>query len=151
MSFEVRPISSRKEFTDAVFGIGQYFGMPPLTDERYERYKRVLPHDRMFAAWDDGSVVGGAGSFAFVLSVPGGARVPCAGVSAVGVYPTHRRRGVLRSMMRAQLDDVHARGEPLAALWTVEETIYGRYGYGIASWCGDIELPLLAAKEFLNA
>ena len=54
MSFEVRPTSSRKEFTDAVFGIGQYFGMPPLTDERYERYKRVLPHDRMFAAWEAG-------------------------------------------------------------------------------------------------
>ena len=141
MTVEVRPTASREEFTDAVFGIAQYFGMPPLTDERYERYMRVLPHDRMFAAWEDGGVVGGAGSFAFVLSVPGGARVPCAGVSAVGVYPTHRRRGVLRSMMRAQLDDVHARGEPLAALWTVEETIYGRYGYGIASWCGDIELP----------
>ena len=76
MTVEVRPTASREEFTDAVFGIAQYFGMPPLTDERYERYMRVLPHDRMFAAWEDGGVVGGAGSIAFVLSVPGGARVP---------------------------------------------------------------------------
>src|SRR3990170_6228295 len=44
-------------------------------------------------------------------------------------------------MMRAQLDDVHARGEPIAALWASEETIYGRYGYGMASLCGDISIP----------
>ena len=48
-------------------------------------------------------------------------------------FPTHRRRGVLRAMMRAQLDDVHARGEPLALLWASEDTIYGRFGYGMAS------------------
>ena len=41
--------------------------------------------------------------------------LPTAGVTIVGVLPTHRRRGILRSMMRAQLDDVHERGEPLAA------------------------------------
>ena len=52
----------------------------------------------------------------------------------VGVYPTHRRRGALRAMMDAQLRDVHERGEPLAALWASEETIYGRFGYGLAAW-----------------
>ena len=36
-------------------------------------------------------------------------------------------------MMRAQLADVRERGEPLAALWASEETIYGRFGYGLAS------------------
>jgi predicted acetyltransferase len=44
-------------------------------------------------------------------------------------------------MMRAQLDDVHERGEPIAALWASEETIYGRFGYGIASWCGEMNIP----------
>ena len=48
---------------------------------------------------------------------------------------------MLRSLMRAQLDDAHERGEPLAALWASEETIYGRYGYGLASFCGEITLP----------
>ena len=64
----------------------------------------------------------------------------CAGVTVVGVYPTHRRRGVLRAMMRAQIDDIHARGEPIAALWASEETIYGRFGYGMASYTGEISL-----------
>ena len=36
-------------------------------------------------------------------------------------------------MMDAQLDDVRERGEPIAALWASEETIYGRFGYGLAS------------------
>jgi predicted acetyltransferase len=48
-------------------------------------------------------------------------------------------------MMRAQLDDVRQRNEPVACLWASEETIYGRFGYGIASQCGDIEIPKSAA------
>jgi predicted acetyltransferase len=62
-------------------------------------------------------------------------------VDAVGVLPTHRRRGVLTALMRAQLDDCHARGETLAALWASETTIYGRFGYGLATLGGQIELP----------
>jgi predicted acetyltransferase len=37
-------------------------------------------------------------------------------------------------MMRRQLSDIAARGEPLAALWASESVLYGRYGYGKASW-----------------
>src|SRR5437867_7859306 len=94
----------------------------------------------MVGAREDGQVVGGAGSFEFEVTVPGGAAVPAAGVTVVGTSPTHRRRGALRAMMRAQLDDVHERGEPIAALWASEETIYGRFGYGIAAWAGEISL-----------
>jgi predicted acetyltransferase len=43
-------------------------------------------------------------------------------------------------MMRRQLDDLHAAGEPLAALWASEEPIYGRFGYGRASLVGSLEL-----------
>jgi predicted acetyltransferase len=137
--FEVRAARDREEFRRAFYGIGQYFGGPP-TDEQIERFEHVLPHDRMHAAFEDGAIVGGAGAFPFEMSVPGG-EVRCGGVTVVGVYPTHRRRGALRAMMDAQLRDIHERGEPIAALWASEETIYGRYGYGIASWMGDMELP----------
>ncbi len=101
---------------------------------------RVLPERRMHAAFAEGGIVGGAGAYELELTVPG-ARVPTAGVTVVGVLPTHRRRGVLSELMRAQLDDVHARGEPLAALWASEGAIYGRFGYGLASLCGDLEIP----------
>ena len=66
------------------------------------------------------------------MTIPGGV-APCAGITFVGVMPSHRRRGVLTELMRAQLDDLHERGEPLAALWASEPVIYGRFGYGIAA------------------
>ncbi len=138
MSFDVRPVKDLDEFTSAVLAIGQYFGMTP-NEERMQRFLDQITAERMHAAWGNGAIVGGAGAFAFNLSVPGG-DLPTAGVSVVGVYPTHRRRGVLRALMRAQLDASYERGEPLAALWASEETIYGRFGYGLASFCGEIKL-----------
>ena len=138
MSFEVHPSRDLEEFGRAVFGIAQYFGAPP-DEERLQRFSKVLELERMHAALEDGEVVGGAGAVTFDLSVPGGTS-PCAGVTVVGVYPTHRRRGVLRAMMETQLRDVHERGEPIAALWASEETIYGRFGYGLASWAGEVRI-----------
>jgi predicted acetyltransferase len=137
--FDVRACTDREEYGRAVGAIGQYFNPPP-SEESLERLSRLMPYERMHAAFEDGQIVGGAGVFPFELSVPGGS-LPCAGVTAVGVDPTHRRRGVLRSMMDTQLRDVHERGEPLAALWASEETIYGRFGYGIASWAGVLKIP----------
>jgi len=78
--------------------------------------------------------------YSFQLSVPGQEVLPAAGVTFVSVLPTHRRRGVLRSLMLRQLADVRDRGEPLAILWASEAVIYGRYGYGRASWHLDFTL-----------
>jgi predicted acetyltransferase len=136
--FDVRHVADQDEYGRAIFSIGQYFGAPP-TEEMLDRFEKVLPLDRMHAAFEDGLLVGGAGAFPFQLSVPGGT-LPCGGVTVVGVYPTHRRRGVLRTMMDAQLRDLHERGEPIAALWASEETIYGRFGYGLAAWAGGIRI-----------
>ncbi len=140
MGYDVRTCTSVAEFREAVRPIWHYFGRSAPTDEQVERLERVLPADRVHAAWEEGCVVGGAGAFPFELTVPGG-RVRAAGVTLVGVLPTHRRRGVLRAMMRAQLDACRQRGEPVAYLWATEDTIYGRFGYGIASLSGEIELP----------
>jgi len=136
---DVRRVRDRDEFTRALYGIGQYFG-PPAKEDQVDRFLSYFDIDRMHAAFEDGEIVGGAGAYTFDLAIPGGS-LPCAGVTVIGVYPTHRRRGILRAMMRAQLDDVHARGEPIAALWASEETIYGRFGYGLAAWAGEIKLP----------
>jgi predicted acetyltransferase len=131
---KIRTCTSVEELRDAVGVIVHYFGRDKPDDDWVERWLSVFELERMLAAVDDdGSIVGGTGAFGLRLTVPGGAQLPAAGVTVVGVLPTHRRRGVLRSMMRAQLDDVHERGEPLATLWASEETIYGRYGYGLAS------------------
>jgi predicted acetyltransferase len=131
MAYRVRACRTLDEWGDAVGSIGHYFGWVP-TEEQIERFTKLLPPERMHAAFDGNAIVGGAGAYSFQMTIPG-ASVPCAGVAAVGVLPTHRRRGLLSRMMRAQLDDVRERQEPIAALFASEETIYGRYGYGLAS------------------
>jgi predicted acetyltransferase len=62
-------------------------------------------------------------------------------VTAVGVMPTHRRRGILRGVMARQLADVRAAGESVAILWASEGVIYQRFGYGLASLNGSFDLP----------
>lgn len=131
MAIRIRTVRNTEELAAALGAIGRYFGWEP-TAEQAEAFLPYLPLDRMHAALDDGMFVGGAGVFPFEMTVPGGP-IPCAGVTVVGVHPTHRRRGILRRMMTAQLEDVRARGEPIASLWASEDTIYGRYGYGPAS------------------
>jgi predicted acetyltransferase len=54
--------------------------------------------------------------------------------------PTHRRRGILRSLMARQLEDVRRKGEPLAALVASEGGIYQRFGYGLGILLGSIEI-----------
>ena len=131
MAFRVRTVRDHDEFIRALGAIGHYFGWQPTTEDA-ERFSKILPLDRMIAVLDDGEIVAGAGAYTFELTLP--ARpVPCAGVTVVGVLPSHRRRGLLRRMMEAQLHDVREREEPVAALWASEETIYGRFGYGLAS------------------
>ncbi|MEU7277216.1 GNAT family N-acetyltransferase [Streptomyces sp. NPDC045431] len=109
------------------------FGGVPEAPEARELWRELTECERSLGVWDGGTCVGTAGSFSFRLSVPGGALVPAAGVSMVSVAPTHRRRGVLTSMMRRQLDDVREWGEPLAVLTASEQPIYGRFGYGVAT------------------
>lgn len=119
--------------------IAHYFG-GRLDDTWVERWQTFCEVERMHAAFEGEAIVGGAGAFSLELSVPGGA-VRAAGVTVVGVLPTHRRRGVLTSLMRAQLDDVRRRGEPVSCLWASEETIYGRFGYGHAADAMEVVVP----------
>jgi predicted acetyltransferase len=139
MSWDVRPCQSIEEYQAALGAIGHYFGGWPPDRERAEQFARLLPLERAHAVRDGDRIVAGAGAFPFRFTVPGGV-VDCAGVTVVGVLPTHRRRGILAAMMREQLDDIRRRGEPLAALWASEEAIYGRFGYGLASFMGEIEV-----------
>jgi GNAT superfamily N-acetyltransferase len=110
INWDVRPCSSADELRGTVAPIWYYFGRSVPIDEQFQRVERVLPPERMYAAWEKGYAVGGAGAFPFVLTVPGG-RVAAAGVTAVAVLSTHRRRGVLRALMRAQLEDCRERGD----------------------------------------
>lgn len=140
MDVEIRPIAEY-EFDVYLHAIGLSFS-GATTAEDVERERLVVEIDRCLAALDEGRIVGGAMAVSFHLTVPGGAQVAAAGVTGVGVQPTHRRRGINTSLMRAQLDDIRSRGEPIAVLYASEGGIYGRFGYGLASFSGEFDLEV---------
>jgi predicted acetyltransferase len=134
----------------------------PVPDEEWETFRDVdahafgtgMPEDmeaqerelhrggRGIGVYDAEVLAGIATAYSFHVTVPGGAAVPAAGVSWVGVLPTHRRRGVLRALMTEQLQAVHDQGdEPLAILWASEPVIYGRFGYGLATRAYNLDVP----------
>jgi predicted acetyltransferase len=97
----------------------------------------------------DGAIVGTAAAWSWTLAVPGGV-LPVSAVTVVTVLPTHRRRGILRAMMARVTATARDRGEPLAALWASEGAIYGRFGYGPATWIREARTGLrggLALRE----
>lgn len=112
------------------------------TDEQYEPEAQYLGFewDRLVVAESDGRLSGVHSAFSLDLTVPGG-EVPASGLTWVGVHPQFRRRGVLRSMMAHHFAAVRDRGtEPVSVLWAAEPAIYGRFGYGLATYGLDLTI-----------
>jgi predicted acetyltransferase len=132
MPLAVRPITA-EELPTMLEVDRRGFGAGKRTAERSDSWV-TAELDRTMCAFEAGTMVGCTRAYTFELTMPGGALVPVAGVSAVAVQPTHRRRGVLTAMMGALHDDARARGEIAAVLTASESVIYGRFGYGPATW-----------------
>ena len=109
------------------------FGEATVDPEESAADRELLELDRTWAAVDDGAIVGCAGVFSQAMTVPGGGTAPTAGVTLVGVLPTHRRRGILRELMARILDQAVERGEVLSTLFASQAAIYGRFGFGHAA------------------
>jgi predicted acetyltransferase len=106
--------------------------LEPWPAEAIERERITTEFDRTFAAFDGEQMVGSGANYSFQLTVPGGV-APAAGVTAIAVLPSHRRRGILTSMMGQLFADAAARSEPLAVLFASEAGIYSRFGFGPGS------------------
>jgi predicted acetyltransferase len=97
---------------------------------RRELFAADIAAGRMIAAYDGDRVVGTFANHQNTVTVPGGAAIPAAAVSSVSVAQSHRRRGILSSMMASALRQSADAGEPLSILIPAEWPIYGRFGYG---------------------
>ncbi|MDQ6899529.1 MAG: GNAT family N-acetyltransferase [Candidatus Dormibacteraeota bacterium] len=128
------------ELAAYVIQCGQTFGGSTPKPEEVEAKVNGLEQERCWGYFDAGELFATAGAYSLQLSLPGGFALPTAGISAVTVLPTHRRQGALTDMMRQLLRQAAAREEPIAALYASEGAIYGRFGFGIASYRADLEL-----------
>jgi len=114
-----------------------YAGDPDQVAD-HELWAATSELDRAWAVDAGGRFVGNAAIYSLDVTLPAAPGRPCpvtpmAGVTAVGVHPTHRRRGFLRQLMVAMHADARSRGEAIAGLEASESVIYGRFGYGLAS------------------
>lgn len=127
---------------------GRAFGWT-YSDAEVAAFAETLDLTRFLLAHEPGdpaAVVGVTGSFAFDVTLPGGAILPAAGVTWVSVAATHRRRGILRALMRRQHRDFLDAGLPLALLTASEAPIYGRFGYGEATHRRTVEIDRRFAR-----
>jgi predicted acetyltransferase len=137
MDLEIRTIAEG-EFATYARAVALAFS-DVITDEDLERERVLIEFDRSFAAFDGPDIVGTAAVFTMPMTVPGG-EIDVGYVTAVGVRATHRRRGINTRLMRTLLDDAHDRGELVDVLYASEGGIYGRFGYGLATFGYSIEL-----------
>ena len=144
MDVEIRPTAPGDE-EDFVEVLSAAFGQRPSA-ELAAADAADVGAIRGWLARAEGRPVGVAGLLDLQLTLPGGARLLIAGVTEVGVLPTHRRRGVLSRLMSTLLDDAREHGDPVAGLMASEAPIYGRFGFGAADRVARVEVETADAS-----
>jgi predicted acetyltransferase len=131
--FGVERLEEARRMHSAAFG-------EEIGPEEVDAERPIFAGGRNLAAFEGETMVGSTSSYPMELTVPGGEFLSMGAITAVGVLPTHRRRGLGRALMRRQLDELHEQGTPLAYLWASEGRIYQRFGYGMGSYAASFHL-----------
>jgi predicted acetyltransferase len=127
---EIRRLA--EEHWPAVLDISRVTFGEEYVDEDLGPFRVAFPMERAFGAFDRGRLVGCTAALSMQLTLPGHTSIPMGGLTWVGVLPTHRRRGILTGLLRAQSADMVEHGEAVSGLVASEGNIYGRFGYGPA-------------------
>ncbi|MFF4168897.1 GNAT family N-acetyltransferase [Streptomyces sp. NPDC001744] len=145
MTADVRPVTE-SEVPDWLRALRTGFLRPPVVPD--EDVTDRLPHldlERTLGAFDRDRVVATFRSFPQEVSTVGGGSLAADAITQVTVSPTHRRRGLLGRMMDADLAAARERGDAIATLISAEYPIYGRFGFGPASWTTEWSVDLRRA------
>jgi predicted acetyltransferase len=131
------------------------------TEEHRRRYREHLDADDALlrGVWDDAPALGSGtipvaryGSFDKTINTGSGLQ-PVRMITDVTVSPTHRRQGLLRKLITEDLREAAEQGIPLAALTVSEGSIYGRFGFGTATFARHVEVDTsarFALREFTD-
>lgn len=137
-SITYRPVTD-EEYPAFVRALIEGFSDDVPDEELVEVIKSMLPPERTLAAFEGDDIVGTFGGYDLHLAIPGG-RVAMEGTTVVTVFPTHRRMGLMSEMMRLHLENSVANGYAIAGLWASASSIYGRYGFGVASYADTVTM-----------
>lgn len=146
MTTEIRVLDAEDDLIAAanVFRTAMV-GIPPLPDLAPGQITTLLEPGRTVGAFVAGQLAGTADAVTSTLTLPGGAVVNHAAVTHIGVLPSFTRKGIATVLMHHQLRGFAQRGEVVASLRASEATIYGRYGYGVASSAQTVEVQTARA------
>jgi predicted acetyltransferase len=130
----IRPIKA-DELAAWFEAFGTAFYIWPTDPQAAAEFRRpTIDYDRTIGAFEGDAIVGTFRTFPTQLTLPGGGRVAVNAVSGVSVRPTHRRRGTLGRMIADDIARATERGDVACILIASEWPIYGRFGYGPATW-----------------
>lgn len=144
MEYEIR-YARPDEFAAVAELDGASFGLH-YSEQELEEARLEIDAERVRVAAVGTQLIAVSGELALRLTLPGGADVPVQGLTWVSVEITHRRRGVLRSLVERQLRDAAAAGLAASALGASEAGIYGRYGFGVATRTRQVSIARQAAR-----
>lgn len=142
--------SDRDAFTDWLQAEARGFHSARPSADSLKAQLDGLTDRRTTGVWDDTAAepkapVATVSSWQTDLTVPGEQSVSAWAISAVTVAPTHRRRGIARAMLEAELRTAHRLGSAVAALTVSEATIYARYGFAPAAMMADWQIDTAKA------
>lgn len=126
-------------FRQALLGIGDFGRSDPEAEARY------LAEGAPLGGFQGDDLRGVVNGYDSSIALPGGRHVRHLSVTHVGVAPDATRRGIARQLLIEQLRRARAEGYVVAGLRASDARIYGRYGYGVASWSVQHELDLTRA------
>jgi predicted acetyltransferase len=149
MGLEIRTLdeSDVAEWTRALFT--GFHRSPKAGADEVALRRTDYELDRTRGAFDGDRCVATFRSMPRDLTVPGGGSVSASAVTNVSVTGTHRRRGLATRLMAADLAAAKERGDAVSILVAAEYPIYGRYGFGPATWVTDwdIDVPRAALDK----
>lgn len=141
-------ISVPESRLDEFFQVVQWAFVGEWLPEDRQDYVDALPTERArgLEITDErrgeiGSLAAVHASFGTHMITPGGRQVPTAGLSWLGVHPSHRRRGLMTEMMHDHFRRCLDRGESVTALYAMEAEIYARFGYGMGAQTVKASIP----------
>jgi predicted acetyltransferase len=129
----------------------QGFHDPVPNEARISALVAEFGDDRVTGVWDSSaadpaSPVATVRTWVMDLTVPGGDALPAWAISSVTVAPTHRRRGIARALLHAELRTAHRAGLPMAMLTVSEATIYARFGFAPSVYRADYSIDTRRAS-----
>ncbi len=106
-------------------------------------WRAVLAGGTTLGTQEGGKPVAGLAAVPGTLTVPG-SEVPVSILASAWVEPTHRRRGLLRDLMRGHLDELRQAGVGVAVLVPAQSGIYRSFGFGAACQVATVRVPARA-------